>query len=114
MAPGCGTTSSSTGISYISYNMPFPATSKHTQRDHDADHGSGGKSWPGGGRRIGAASRVEDPSVSNYQTGYTYDALDDLTLVAQGTQTRVFNYDSLKRLTNSYSRKWTSGTLFTA
>ena len=41
----------------------------------------------------------EDPTPGlNYQTTYAYDVLDDLTTVTQGTQTRTFNYDSLKRL----------------
>jgi len=41
----------------------------------------------------------EDPTPGlNYQTTYGYDVLDDLTTVTQGTQTRTFNYDSLKRL----------------
>lgn len=40
----------------------------------------------------------EDPGGFNYQTAYSYDVLDNLTLVTQGTQTRTFVYDSLKRL----------------
>ena len=39
----------------------------------------------------------EDPSGLNYLTSYTYDALDNLTTVTQGTQQRFFMYDSLKR-----------------
>ena len=35
----------------------------------------------------------------NYLTSYDYDTLDNLTTVTQGTQTRSFAYDSLKRLT---------------
>ena len=42
----------------------------------------------------------EDPSGLNYQTSYAYDALDSLTTVTQGSQTRTFVYDSLKRLTS--------------
>jgi len=34
-------------------------------------------------------------------TTYSYDVLDDLTGVSQGSQTRTFVYDSLKRLTSS-------------
>jgi RHS repeat-associated protein len=40
----------------------------------------------------------EDPAGLNYQTSYAYDALDNLTAVTQGAQTRTFVYDSLKRL----------------
>jgi YD repeat-containing protein len=36
-----------------------------------------------------------------YLTQYTYDALDNLTTVAQGVQTRTFVYDSLNRLTSA-------------
>ena len=36
-----------------------------------------------------------------YSTSYAYDALDDLETVAQGSQTRTFVYDSLKRLTSA-------------
>jgi RHS repeat-associated protein len=40
----------------------------------------------------------EDPNGLNYQTVYTYDALDSLVKVVQGTQQRFFMYDSLKQL----------------
>ncbi|HEU4713184.1 MAG TPA: hypothetical protein VFS76_16550 [Pyrinomonadaceae bacterium] len=46
----------------------------------------------------------EDPEVPggpaelNYQTTYTYDILDNLVKVTQGSQQRFFLYDSLKRL----------------
>jgi RHS repeat-associated protein len=43
----------------------------------------------------------EDPSGLNYQTTYSYDVLDDLTQVSQGSQTRTFAFDSLKRLTST-------------
>ncbi len=43
----------------------------------------------------------EDPSGLNYLTSYAYDALDSLTTVTQGIQTRSFGYDSLKRLTTA-------------
>ncbi|HEY3102502.1 MAG TPA: RHS repeat domain-containing protein [Pyrinomonadaceae bacterium] len=43
----------------------------------------------------------EDPSGLNYQTSYSYDVLNDLTQVSQGSQTRTFIYDSLKRLTSA-------------
>jgi len=34
-------------------------------------------------------------------TNYSYNALDDLTQVTQGSQTRTFVYDSLSRLTSA-------------
>jgi len=37
----------------------------------------------------------------NYLTSYAYDVLDNLNTVTQGTQTRTFVYDSLKRLTSA-------------
>lgn len=43
----------------------------------------------------------EDPSSLNYSTSYGYDVLNDLTQVSQGSQTRTFAYDSLKRLTSA-------------
>ncbi|MGO9273132.1 MAG: hypothetical protein ACLQOO_23340 [Terriglobia bacterium] len=41
---------------------------------------------------------AEDPSGKNYQTAYTYDALNDLLSVNQGGLNRWFTYDSLSRL----------------
>jgi RHS repeat-associated protein len=52
----------------------------------------------GAGRLVAV---VEDPGVLNYNTTYSYDALDDLILVNQSLQTRIFVYDSLKRLVAS-------------
>jgi RHS repeat-associated protein len=44
----------------------------------------------------------EDPTALNYQTNYTYDALDDLvTVVQNSSRNRNFTYDSLKRLTSA-------------
>jgi RHS repeat-associated protein len=44
----------------------------------------------------------EDPNGLNYLTTYAYDALDNLTTVAQGSsQTRTFGYDSLSRQTST-------------
>ncbi|MGH9325132.1 MAG: hypothetical protein ACRD2B_00370, partial [Terriglobia bacterium] len=39
----------------------------------------------------------EDPSGLNYETTYSYDALDNLLSVTEGSQTRTFVYDSLSR-----------------
>ena len=41
---------------------------------------------------------IEDPNGLNYITTYAYDALDNLTEVTQGGQTRTFTYSSLSRL----------------
>jgi RHS repeat-associated protein len=44
----------------------------------------------------------EDPSVLNYETDYTYDALDNLATVVQGgSRNRSFVFDSLKHMTSS-------------
>ena len=54
--------------------------------------------------------RVDEPDSSanlgttgspNQKTDYSYNALDNLTRVTQGTQTRTFAYDSLSRLTSA-------------
>ena len=59
---------------------------------------------------LGRLIRVDEPNSSNslgdinspnQPTSYTYDALDNLTGVSQGVQTRTFVYDSLKRLTSA-------------
>ena len=43
---------------------------------------------------------TEDPGAGGlgYATSYAYDALDNLTRVTQGSQSRTFGYDSLGRL----------------
>ncbi|HEY6807101.1 MAG TPA: DUF4214 domain-containing protein [Pyrinomonadaceae bacterium] len=41
---------------------------------------------------------VEAPNGAAYQTNYTYDALNNLRKVEQGSQIRFFGYDSLSRL----------------
>jgi len=51
---------------------------------------------------LGRLTQVyEDPTALNYLTSYSHDVLDNLTMVAQGSQTRTFVYDSLKRLTSA-------------
>jgi len=50
---------------------------------------------------LGRLTRVvEDPGAGglNYSTSYGYDALDDLVSVTQGSQTRGFAYDAVRRL----------------
>jgi len=44
---------------------------------------------------------IEAPGELNYETSYSYDALNNLRLVTQGTQTRSFDYSSLSRLTSA-------------
>ena len=52
---------------------------------------------------LGRVSKViENPGGLNYQTNYTYDALDDLTnVVENSSRQRIFVYDSLSRLTSA-------------
>jgi RHS repeat-associated protein len=51
---------------------------------------------------LGRLIRVtEDPDGSNFDTNYSYDTLDNLRLVTQGSQTRTFAYDSLSRLVSA-------------
>jgi RHS repeat-associated protein len=40
----------------------------------------------------------EDPNGLSYQTNYTYDVLNNLRRVEQGSQLRYFGYDSLSRI----------------
>ena len=60
------------------------------------------------GRLQSVTEAPTDPNY-NYQTSYTYDALDNLRSVTQGAQTRSFAYDSLKRLRSATNPE--SGTL---
>jgi len=43
----------------------------------------------------------EDPNGVNWSTAYAYDVLNNLLTITQGTQTRTFVYDSLKRLSSN-------------
>jgi RHS repeat-associated protein len=52
---------------------------------------------------------IEDPGGLNYETYYSYDALDNLRQVNQGSQTRTFVYDSLSRLISATNPE--SGTM---
>ncbi len=52
---------------------------------------------------LGRVTRVDEAptgsnSPLNYTTSYQYTVLDDLKQVTQGSQTRTFDYDSLRRL----------------
>lgn len=67
---------------------------------------------------LGRLSRVDEPDINgalgsvsapNQATTYSYDALDNLTTVLQGVQTRTFVYSSLKRLTSAANPE--SGTI---
>jgi YD repeat-containing protein len=57
-------------------------------------------------------SVTEDPSGLNYQTSYTYDVLNDLTRVTQGSQTRTYGYDMMARLTSAQTPEANSNTRF--
>jgi len=48
--------------------------------------------------RLTSVYEAPNDSSYNYLTSYAYDALDNLISVTQGSQTRTFVYDSLKRL----------------
>ncbi|MGD9560857.1 MAG: RHS repeat domain-containing protein [Pyrinomonadaceae bacterium] len=59
---------------------------------------------------LGQLIRVDEPNSSNQlgtissptqATNYTYDTLNNLTIVTQGSQTRTFTYSSLSRLLNA-------------
>jgi RHS repeat-associated protein len=67
---------------------------------------------------LGRLVRVDEPDANNnldsggspiQPTNYSYDVLDNLTAMTQGTQTRTFGYDSLKRLTGATNPE--SGTI---
>ena len=69
-------------------------------RHHDRSRGQESQTlfgWPGPAQ----LGHRADPGSNNYQTSNTYDALNDLTGVTQGSQTRTYNYDMLARLTLS-------------
>jgi RHS repeat-associated protein len=46
-------------------------------------------------------SVFEDPGTLNYETDYSYNLLNQMTQVTQGSQTRSYTYDALGRLTQS-------------
>jgi YD repeat-containing protein len=53
---------------------------------------------------LGRLKTVYEPDSGgtlNVNTDYTYDVLNNLLTVSQGSQTRTFSYDSLNRLTNA-------------
>ena len=51
---------------------------------------------------------IEDPAVKNYSTTYQYDALNNLTAVSQGAETRSFSYDSRSRQLSAANPEQTS------
>jgi YD repeat-containing protein len=59
--------------------------------------------------RLVQVNEAPNDSFLNYVTQYAYDTLDNLTTVTQGSQTRTFVYDSLKRLTSASNPE--SGTI---
>ena len=67
---------------------------------------------------LGRLERVDEPDDNNnldvngvpfQSTSYSYDALDNLTTVTQGAQTRTFTYNSLSRLRSAANPE--SGTI---
>jgi RHS repeat-associated protein len=48
-------------------------------------------------------------SSTGYLTGYSYDALGNITGVTQGSETRTYGYDGLSRLTSEVNPEWTGG-----
>ena len=94
-----GGNSSSTGVVVTSYDANATTVTDQSNKVRRAI-------TDGLGRLI----RVDEPNSAgslgsitspNQATSYTYDALDDLTAVSQGAQTRQFVYSSLKRLTSA-------------
>jgi RHS repeat-associated protein len=70
--------------------------------------GKARKSCVAGARRLTGV--WEDPNSLNYQTSYSYNALDNLLSVTQsGSRQRSFSYDSLSRLTQANNPE--SGTI---
>ncbi len=61
-----------------------------------------GKSRKSCSDSLGRMAKVyEDPSSANYETDYSYNVLDALTGVTQGSQTRTNTYDGMGRVTSS-------------
>jgi len=93
-----GSNTSSTGIVYTAYDANSTTVQDQASKQR--------RSLIDG---LGRLVRVDEPTTSglgnisspNQPTSYSYDVLDNLTQVAQGTQTRTFVYDSLKRLTSA-------------
>ncbi|MEK6411088.1 MAG: hypothetical protein AABN34_29555, partial [Acidobacteriota bacterium] len=53
----------------------------------------------------------EDPAGSNFETDYIYDALSNLLQVDQGSQQRLFTYDSLSRLKTAKNPEQVNGSI---
>ena len=61
------------------------------------------------GRLNGVTEDPGDPMThKNYSTTYTYDVLDNLKTVTQGSQSRSFMYDSLSRLVSASNPETTN------
>ena len=96
--PNCGSAANRTGITTTAYEGNTTTVTDPAGRARREVRDS-----------LGRLIQVhEDPSDLNYQTQYSYDALDNLTQVNQGVQTRIFQYSSLGRLT--WARNPESGT----
>jgi RHS repeat-associated protein len=101
--PSCGSlnTTLSTGHSSASYNTSFalPGGGYGVMTEVVDQAGKKRQMVNDGLGRLVLVK--EDPDGLQYTTTYQYDVLDDLIGVIQGTQTRTFVYDSLRRLTSS-------------
>jgi RHS repeat-associated protein len=85
---GNGNSSGTVSTSYDAQNTIVTDQAQHTRRN----------TTDALGRLVQV---VEDPGGHNYGTSYSYDVLDDLIGVTQGSQGRTFQYESLKRLTQA-------------
>ncbi len=107
-------TSTSNGIVTAAYNQDLSSNANVTQYKQtgtvvtDQAGNTRASTTDGLGR---LAQLLEDPNNLNYSTTYSYGALDDLANVAQGSRlaARVFQYDSLERLSSSNNPE--SGTI---
>jgi RHS repeat-associated protein len=91
LPPPWGTNANSSGTVTANYDAQYTTLTDQAQRVRRT-------AMDGLGRLLQV---VEDPGALSYTTGYSYDALDDLITVTQGSQGRTFNYDSLRRLTRA-------------
>jgi len=109
------------GLHYLGYDLGGRVTSVTTPDNSAVTTSYSGNTvtvtdQAGKRARASATVRAFDPGLRrsrtttlNYLTSYSYDALANLTTVTQGSQTRTFAYDSLKRLTSATNPE--SGTI---
>src|SRR5271157_5970007 len=116
--PHFSTSSPSDGVTYYSYDAmgrPADVGAAHAVKYPDGNYSSityagncATSTDPQSKARktcvdgLGRTTSVyEDPSGLNYQTTYSYDVLNNLTGVTQGSQTRTYTYDMLSRLASA-------------